>query len=334
MSVFEPGSGRARSQHRDGAPDPSRSLHALPRGLKWTRSAAERCGVGRRGLSARPTSGDLDVPDLDRAVRPGDVARQQRERGGGVLGLHAPPDRVAAGQAGRRRPARAGAGWRNPSRPRRPPRTRPARGGGGGGRRACRAACPQRRAADHRGRPLNPHPGDRSRLGARCRSTPATAPTVGRERELEQLEAALDALAAGRPGLRGGRGRARASARRACSPSCATAPRSAAASCSPARRRSSSATCRSASGSTRSTPTSPRRSSTCDEALGRGARSRARRGRSRRCGARRGARRLGRRRALPRPPRRARGCSSCSRPTGRSCSCSTTCTGATARRSS
>ena len=91
--------------------------------------------------------------------------------------------------------------------------------------------------------------------------------TVGREPELEQLDAALDGSGERDGGrLRHGRGRARhrqdAPARRAAR----AAPRSAATSCSPARRRSSSATCRSASGSTRSTRTSPRRSSSSTSA--------------------------------------------------------------------
>ena len=88
-------------------------------------------------------------------------------------------------------------------------------------------------------------------------------PTVGRDAELEQLEAALDALAArgsvcvaveGEPGI--GKTRLLAELR---------APRRGARLPRPhrARRPSSSATCRSASGSTRSTHTSPRRSWAC-----------------------------------------------------------------------
>ena len=69
-------------------------------------------------------------------------------------------------------------------------------------------------------------------MGGRCRSTPATGRPSGATTELEQLEAALDALA--EEARSASRSRAsRGSARRACSPSCAAAPRSAAASCSP-----------------------------------------------------------------------------------------------------
>jgi hypothetical protein len=51
---------------------------------------------------ARCRSRDLDVSHLDRKRATGHVARQEREGGGGAFGLHAPPERVAAGEAGRR----------------------------------------------------------------------------------------------------------------------------------------------------------------------------------------------------------------------------------------
>ena len=86
----------------------------------------------------------------------------------------------------------------------------------------------------------------------------ASAQTVGRETELEQVDTALDALGEGARRACVAWRASRASARRGCSPSCARAPRAAATWCWRAPRPSSSATCRSASGWTRSTRTSPR----------------------------------------------------------------------------
>ena len=54
-----------------------------------------------------------------------------------------------------------------------------------------------------------------------CKRVATAAQIVGRESELEHLEAALDALADGEPGLHGASRASPASARRACWRSCA-----------------------------------------------------------------------------------------------------------------
>ena len=121
------------------------------------------------------------------------------------------------------------------------------------------SACP-----DPRSRSSGSLPETLARNGVGCASgcrIENSVATVGREPELERLDAALDGLATRRSCVRDGGGRARDRQDAPARPASGAVRRSAASSCSRARRRSSSATFRSASGSTRSTPTSPPRSS-------------------------------------------------------------------------
>ena len=139
-------------------------------------------------------SGDLDVADLDRAVR--------RARNGGS----------SSSATSRRRPARAtrsrglrrgnstppghgAAGSGSRSRRRTRQRTPTGRVRGGGGSRHG-LSVPDRPDRRHQGGSLNPYRG----VGCcdRCPSNTAS-PTVGREPELERLDAALEGLAAGTP---------------------------------------------------------------------------------------------------------------------------------------
>ena len=141
---------------------------------------------------------------------------------------------------------------------------------------------------------------------------PAAGTTVGRETELDQLEAALDALGGRRLGAASPSRASPGSARRACSPSCARAPRTAATWCSPARPRSSSATlpfsvwadALDAYVASQELELDDGWDAELLDELAGILPSPARRRRHRRAGARR--------RALPRAPRRAQRCSSCS----------------------
>ena len=61
------------------------------------------------GFAGQRSSRNLDVADLDRDGATGDEAREEREGSGGVGCLDAPPERVAAREAGRRaEPCRSG----------------------------------------------------------------------------------------------------------------------------------------------------------------------------------------------------------------------------------
>ena len=153
----------------------------------------------------------------------------------------------------------------------------------------------------------------------------------GASAELAQLEAALDALDDGRVGVRGRRGRARGSARRACSRELRER----------AEERGYLVLAGAAAEFERDLPFSvwvdalDAYVAAQHELDGWTATLVAELAAScRRCGAAGGAGAAGRRRALPRAPRRARRCWRRSPTSSRSCSCSTTCTGATRRRSS
>ena len=189
---------------------------------------------------------------------------------------------------------------------------------------------------NHRGRSLNRHPESRGqgrrqgdprsawrRADRRARARAGAARR--RARRARRAAAPAASRVEGEPGI----GKTRLLAELRAPRRGARLPRA-----RPARPPSSSATCRSASGSTRSTPTSPPRSSTLRERWDAEPGRRARRRSCRRCAApARGAPARSPTSATARTARCA-GCSSCWPTSARSCSCSTTCTGATARRSS